>query len=79
MTEIEKHLIRAGVKNLQEFGYPGCTEENILTDDIYSKFFASMLDSNLGHSAQVDVAIGSLKTKLAELAKPKSKAKRKKK
>lgn len=64
MTEIEKHLIRSGVKNLREFGYPDCTAENILTDRVYSQFFASMLDSNEGQNASADVAIASLKAKL---------------
>lgn len=45
---IENKLIDAGVRNLQEFGYPGCTKDNILTDMIYSAFFKNMLESNLG-------------------------------
>ena len=28
-------LIKAGVSNLREFGYPNCDEVNILTDEIY--------------------------------------------
>lgn len=41
-------LIKAGVKNLREFGYPDCDEANILTDAVYSVFFDSMLKENMG-------------------------------
>ncbi len=37
-------LIAAGVRNLKEFGYPSVNTENILTDMVFSKFFASMLE-----------------------------------
>lgn len=47
MTEREK-IIKAGVANLKEFGYPSVSAENILTDHIYSQFFRSMLEGNLG-------------------------------
>ena len=74
MTELEKHLIRAGVKNLREFGYPDCTAENILTDSVYSQFFASMLDSNMGQNAAADVAIVSLKAMIASSETPAERA-----
>ena len=45
---IRAKLLSAGVKNLKEFGYPGVTAENILTDSVYSRFFKSMLEDNLG-------------------------------
>ena len=45
---IRDKLLSAGVKNLKEFGYPEVTKENILTDSIYSRFFKSMLEDNLG-------------------------------
>lgn len=60
---MRQKLITAGIKNLKEYGYPGVTEENILTDDIYKAFFKSMLNDNLGKGA--DNAIKSL---LAELS-----------
>lgn len=41
---IKKALIAAGVKNLKEFGYPGVTADNILTDYIYRAFFKGMLE-----------------------------------
>ena len=37
--EIKKKLLKAGVKNLKEFGYPSVNEENILTDIVYGGFF----------------------------------------
>lgn len=60
---IRQHLISAGVKNLREFGYPDCDEENILTDQIYKAFFISMLKDNLGQG--VDAEINALLKELA--------------
>jgi hypothetical protein len=40
-------LIKSGVKNLIEFGYPDVTAENILTDHVYSEFFIEMLEDVL--------------------------------
>lgn len=48
MSTNEQKIIAKGVRNLQEFGYPDVTPENILTDEIYSTFFKSMLEENLG-------------------------------
>jgi len=45
--EIKTKLIEAGIKNLKEFGYEQVDKDNILTDDIYSQFFRSMLNDNL--------------------------------
>lgn len=55
MSYIRKHLIKAGVKNLREFGYPDCTENNILDDDIYKRFFESMLRDNLGKGVDDEI------------------------
>jgi len=55
---IRERLIKQGVANLKEFGYPHCNEENILTDDIYSLFFQSMLNGNMG--VGFDEEIGKL-------------------
>jgi hypothetical protein len=60
---MEDKLIAAGVKNLRDFGYPGCNKDNILTDEIYRMFFASMLKDNRGVAADVDKAIDSLLVK----------------
>lgn len=51
-------IIEAGVRNLKEFGYPNASKDNILTDPIYSAFFKSMLEDNLGKGA--DEAINQL-------------------
>ena len=67
-------LISAGVKNLREFGYPACNEQNILTDMIYSRFFVSMLKENKGHDREIDAAIDEL---LAVCDKPVKKGKKK--
>lgn len=55
---VREKLIAAGVRNLKEFGYPEVNAENILTDQIYSAFFKSMLDDNKGKGA--DAAIDAL-------------------
>lgn len=39
-------IIRQGVKNLKEFGYPSVDEKNILTDMVYSVMFKNMLEDN---------------------------------
>lgn len=55
--KIKEHLIKAGVKNLKEFGYLDVDTNNILTDEIYKEFFKSMLDDNLGHQKMFDDVI----------------------
>ena len=58
---IRSKLLEAGVRNLQEFGYPSCSVSNILTDRIYSAFYRGMLEDNLGKSSsRVDEAIKGL-------------------
>jgi len=51
-------LIASGVKSINRYGYPGCNKDNILTDQIYKAFFASMLKDNKGFGA--DKAIDEL-------------------
>jgi hypothetical protein len=59
--QIKEHLIKAGVKNLKEFGYPNVTIDNILTDEVYKGFFKNMLNDNKGKStSQVDKVINEL-------------------
>lgn len=59
--EIKSKLLAAGVKNLKDFGYPHVTTENILTDEVYSEFFKSMLKENKGQSTrQVDTVMEGL-------------------
>lgn len=58
--DIQARLVDAGVRNLREFGYPNCTKENILTDEIYKAFFAQMLRENRGKMAAADPAIDDL-------------------
>lgn len=63
--QIREHLLKAGVKNLKEFGYPEVTTETILTDGIYKMFFKSMLEDNLGNGKQVDEVINQLLSEVA--------------
>jgi len=64
ITFIKSKLIAAGVKNLREFGYPQCGENNILTDEVYSAFFRNMLNENKGNGADIDTAIDELLNQL---------------
>lgn len=43
---IRDKLIKAGVRNLKQFGYPTVNAENILTDDVYKAFFRRMLEND---------------------------------
>lgn len=66
-TMMEDKLIAAGVKNLHAFGYPDCDKDNILTDQIYRAFFASILKDNKGKAGDaVDKAIDSLLAKCGD-------------
>ena len=51
--------IKAGVKNIREH-YPSVTEENILTDQIYSAFFAESLRMTKGHDKRIDAVCDEL-------------------
>ena len=51
---VQQKLIKAGVRNLREFGYPDCDSKNILTDMIYSAFFKTMLDDSPIHRKDVE-------------------------
>jgi hypothetical protein len=62
--QIREHLLKAGVKNLKEFGYPEVTTETILTDKVYKEFFKSMLEDNKGNDKQVDEIIDQLLSEL---------------
>lgn len=52
---VRDKLIAAGVRNLKEYGYPAVDAENILTDEIYSGFFKSMLEDNLGQGFDTEI------------------------
>lgn len=41
--DLKRILIKNGIKNLKEYGFPQVNQENIITDMIYSGFFKSML------------------------------------
>lgn len=63
---IREKLITAGVKNLREFGYEHANSENILTDEVYSKIFLSMLEANKGNGKSIDVVIDELISEINE-------------
>jgi hypothetical protein len=58
--QIKEKLVIAGMKNLNEFGYPDVTKETILTDEVYKEFFKSMLNENKGNGNNIDKAIDEL-------------------
>ncbi len=57
---LKEKIITNAIKNLNEFGYEHVTPENIMTDDVYSQFFRSMLNDNLGKNKTVDVVLNQL-------------------
>ena len=63
--QIREHLLKAGVKNLKEFGYLEVTTETILTDEVYKEFFKSMLEENKGNGKQVDEVIDQILSEVA--------------
>ncbi len=58
--KIREFLIVGGVENMKKFGYAHVTLQNILTDEIYSKFFKAMLKDNMGVVEDVDEVINEL-------------------
>jgi hypothetical protein len=55
VSVVREKLIKAGVRNLKEFGYEHVDDKNILTDVVYSQFFLSMLKDNLGHGFDSEI------------------------
>jgi RimJ/RimL family protein N-acetyltransferase len=55
--DIRAALIKNGINNLKEFGYPDVTPENLLTDMVYSNFFLKMLREIKGHKPEIDTEI----------------------
>ena len=62
--QVRERLLAAGVRNLKQYGYPSVDAENILQDQIYSMFFRSMLNDNLGAGDQIDAVIKSLRDEI---------------
>ncbi len=67
--DIRTSLLKMGINNLIEFGYPTVDIDNILSDKIYRAFFKSMLESNRGVAPAVDDAINELLAEISELDK----------
>jgi len=59
-TEIKNHLIKNGVKNLKEFGYPEVSEDNLMTDEVYKLAFKAMLENNKGFGQRLDAIIDEM-------------------
>ena len=55
--KIKAALLKSGVKNLIEFGYPDVTVENILIDPVYWAFFKEMLEELVEGHAETSAAI----------------------
>jgi len=55
-----EQLIKNGVKNLKEFGYPDCDEKNILKPGVLREFFQAMLEDNVGKDKETDETINKL-------------------
>lgn len=65
--KIREHLLSAGVKNLNDFGYPKVNTDNIMTDIVYGGFFKSMLEDNKGNGSQIDEVINELLNELSTI------------
>ena len=61
---IQQKLIKNGIKNLNEFGYPDVTEQTLFTDLIYSQMFKRMLEESKGHGfdADIDILLSKINT-----------------
>lgn len=68
--ELDRRLIARGVENLREFGYTSVDTSNILTDDVFSRFFRSMLEDSLGARGDIDEAIGRLMAEIDREPQP---------
>ena len=64
--DIRGQLLKSGVSNLKEFGYPAVDEKNILTDMIYSRFFKSMLEEAI-ETVQSPVVVKAAEDLMGEL------------
>ena len=54
MKTIREKIIAAGVRSLQQFGYPDCNNENIMTDKVFKAFFESQLQELIsGRSSRI--------------------------
>lgn len=73
---IREKLIANGVKNLKEFGYSDVTATNIITDQVYSAFFKSMLKDNKGHGHGVDDILDSIIAEIENTPKQQKKARK---
>ena len=51
--DIRDKIIKRGVSNLKEFGYEHCTEENILTDEVYKLFFKKQLQDAMQEASNL--------------------------
>ncbi|MBU2839454.1 hypothetical protein HF670_07730 [Acidithiobacillus thiooxidans] len=58
--KVREKLIRAGVRNLKEFGYSNVNSVNILTDTVFAAFFKSMLKDKLRNGDAADRIIHGL-------------------
>lgn len=63
---MRSEIVNNCVKNIKEFGYPNVDSKNIFTDVIYSKFFKSILEQNLGVDDFLDCAINDLLKEIKE-------------
>jgi len=55
--KIKTAILKSGVKNMIEFGYPDVNTESILTDPVYWAFFKEMLEELVEGHAETSAAI----------------------
>lgn len=62
MSDFRERVIENAVNSAREFGYPLVNKENILTDEVYKLYFASILKQTIR-----EVANSSIKNELKKI------------
>ena len=52
---IVDNIVEGVILNLKEFGYKDVNSDNIFTDYVYSRFFKSILNDNVGNGYDEEI------------------------
>ena len=66
MSQIRDGLIKAGIQNLKDFGYPDVNKDNIMEAYIFRSFFKGMLEDSLGKNDAIDAEVNKLLAEIEE-------------
>lgn len=67
---IRDQLLKAGAKNLRQFGYPDARPDNLLTTFLFGQFFKSMLEETLEARPALADTINPMLAEIAALKHP---------